>query len=133
MKISDRILSIVNNEGISIRYLEQSIGCSNGVLSRSIQKWTDISSIWLSKIIELYPAYNSAWLLTGSPPMIINGEDLPVVNNPGLQHPRCRECQMKDRLISSLQSHIKTQEKLIKRLEDEKCSEELEQKRKAVS
>lgn len=63
--ISFRINQIAEKEAISIRKLEQRIGCSNGVLSRAILKNTDISSIWVSKIIEEYPGYNSEWLLTG--------------------------------------------------------------------
>jgi hypothetical protein len=64
-KISDRLQKLIHQEGISIRALEQKIGCSNGVLSKSISKGTDISAVWLSKIIEAYPKYNATWLLTG--------------------------------------------------------------------
>lgn len=64
-KISDRILKIVDTEKISIRHLEQIIGCSNGVLSKSIKKGTDISTFWISKIIEVLPYYDANWLLTG--------------------------------------------------------------------
>lgn len=79
-KISDRILKIANRENISVRALEQKIGCSNGVLSKSIQKGTDISSLWVSKIIETMPQYNAQWLLTGKGEIILDfsigvGED----------------------------------------------------------
>ena len=74
--ISTRILKIIENESISVRRLEQKIGCSNGVLAKCVQKNTDISSIWVSKIIETNPKYNADWLLTG------NGEMLKSNNQP---------------------------------------------------
>jgi len=54
---------------------EQSIGCSNGVIGRCILKGTDISSVWLSKIIEVYPQYNARWLLTGKGNMILSSQN----------------------------------------------------------
>ena len=56
--------------GISARALEQSIGCSNGVISRCINKGTDISSQWVSKIIDTYSEVNPTWLLTGKGEML---------------------------------------------------------------
>ncbi len=70
MKISDRIALIVEEKGISIRSLEQSIGCSNGVISRYLSKGTDISSLWVSKIIETFQDINAEWLLTGQGVML---------------------------------------------------------------
>lgn len=63
--ISDRIALIIKEEGISIRAFEQHIGCSNGVISKCINKGTDISSLWVSKIIETFPKIDPKWLLTG--------------------------------------------------------------------
>lgn len=63
--ISDRISSLIKQKGISARALEQRIGCSNGVISRCISKGTDISSQWVSKIIESFDELNAEWLLTG--------------------------------------------------------------------
>lgn len=65
MNISDRLNLLIKEKGTSIRALEQTIGCSNGVLSRCINKNTDISSVWVSKIIETYKDVNPRWLLTG--------------------------------------------------------------------
>ena len=63
--ISDRIAILIKEKGISTRALEQAIGCSNGVISRCISKGTDISSLWVSKIIEIHNDINPTWLLTG--------------------------------------------------------------------
>jgi phage repressor protein C with HTH and peptisase S24 domain len=68
--ISDRIKQLIDNEDISVRALEQKIGCSNGVISKCILKGTDINSNWVSKIIESFPHYSSEWLLTGNGLMI---------------------------------------------------------------
>jgi transcriptional regulator with XRE-family HTH domain len=64
-KIIDRILKIIEAEKMSTRHFEQIIGCSNGVLAKAILKKTDIQSIWVSKIIEMFPVYDAKWLLTG--------------------------------------------------------------------
>jgi len=61
--IGERINELAINEGLSIRKLEMNIGCSNGVLSKSVKKGTDISSLWLSKIIEIYSKYSAEWIL----------------------------------------------------------------------
>lgn len=68
--ISDRIALIIKEEGISIRAFEQHIGCSNGVISKCINKGTDISSLWVSKIIETFPEIDPKWLLTGEGTML---------------------------------------------------------------
>lgn len=68
--ISDRIALIIKEEGISIRAFEQHIGCSNGVISKCINKGTDISSLWVSKIIETFPKIDPKWLLTGEGTML---------------------------------------------------------------
>lgn len=140
-KISDRLLKIINNEGISVRSLEQKIGCSNGVLAKCIQKGTDISSLWLSKLIEILPKYNAEWLLTGNGDLFnkkdqISGEYLieePRVGYAGSPERGCDELRrMKDELIDSLRQQIETQSKLIGHLEEGKRPEEW-QKRKAAS
>jgi phage repressor protein C with HTH and peptisase S24 domain len=41
------------------------IGASNGMIGRAISKGTDITSEWLSKIIDNYPDVRAEWLLTG--------------------------------------------------------------------
>ena len=68
--ISDRIALLLKEKGLSTRAIEQQIGCSNGVIARCISKGTDISSQWVSKIIETNKDINPLWLLTGEGSML---------------------------------------------------------------
>ena len=68
--ISDRIALFAKEKGLSIRAIEQQIGCSNGVLARCVSKGTDISSSWVSKIIETYKDLSPNWLLIGEGAML---------------------------------------------------------------
>ena len=77
-KISDILSTIIENEGISTRSFEQQIGCSNGVISRCISKGTDISSLLVSKIIEVFPKYNSHWIMTGRGYMLNSDSTIPL-------------------------------------------------------
>ena len=62
--------AIAKNEGISISALESKIGASKGVLSRALNKNTDIQVRWLVKLVENYPHYNPEWILTGKGAML---------------------------------------------------------------
>lgn len=62
----ERISQLASNEGITIGALERRIGASKGVLSRAIQKNTDIQAKWIGKIVENYPLYSAEWLVSGS-------------------------------------------------------------------
>lgn len=70
--ILSRIQEIALNEGIGIGALERSIGASKGVLSRAIKNGTDIQSKWISILVENYPQYSPAWVLTGEGNMILD-------------------------------------------------------------
>lgn len=85
--ILHRIEKIAVNEGIKITSLEKIIGASKGVLSRAINNGTDIQSKWVQLVVENYPQYSEAWLLTGRGSMIkdntltlIEAEGTPFVN-----------------------------------------------------
>ena len=56
---------IAEGEGMNITSLEKSIGASKGVLSRAINKGSDIQSKWLIALIEKFPNYNYEKLLKG--------------------------------------------------------------------
>ena len=138
-KISDRLEKIVKNEGISVRAFEERIGCSNGVLAKSIAKGTNVSTIWLSKIIEIMPEYNAAWLLTGKGAMIIEKE-IHRVEEPSEEYvtsapsSSCEKCKIKDELIGSLKREVDTQGQFIKHLvESDTRPVEPVQKRKESS
>jgi uncharacterized small protein (DUF1192 family) len=76
MSILQRIQQIADNESITVGFLEKKIGASKGVLSRAINKGTDIQSKWLQVIVENYPLYSSTWLLTGKGEMLQNTPNL---------------------------------------------------------
>ena len=76
--ISNRIGQIIKDRGISTRAFEQQIGCSNGVISKCINKGTDISSQWVTKIIETFVEINPRWLLTGEGSMLVDGGAAPT-------------------------------------------------------
>ena len=78
--ISNRIGQIIKDRGISTRAFEQQIGCSNGVISKCINKGTDISSQWVTKIIETFVEINPRWLLTGEGSMLVDEGAAPTPN-----------------------------------------------------
>ena len=80
--ISDRIGQIIKDRGISTRAFEQQIGCSNGVISKCINKGTDISSQWVTKIIETFVEINPRWLLTGEGSMLSVDVPSPFSSSP---------------------------------------------------
>lgn len=79
--ITERIKLIADNEGIKITQLEDKIGASKGVLSRSLKNGTDIQSKWLTLLVENYPRYNAMWLLTGKGEMIQGKASPDSINN----------------------------------------------------
>ncbi len=135
-KIIDRLNYYIENKGISLNSFDKSMGLSNGYIGKQIKNKASIGGDVLEKISCAYVDLNIEWLITGKggmlksfygTPEIIISEEKP----PG--YTGCKDCKMKDELIASLRGQIKTQDKLIKHLEGEKCSEEIEQKRKAAS
>lgn len=64
-KIIQNIEQIIAQEGITVGQFERSIGASKAVISRAIANGTDIQSKWISAIVENYPQYSPAWLVTG--------------------------------------------------------------------
>lgn len=86
--ILSRIKEIASNEGITIGTLEHQLGASKGVLSRAINKGTDIQSKWLQVLVENYPQYSSRWLMTGKGDMLIRKEPESKINTGNPQaHP----------------------------------------------
>lgn len=108
---SDNLAAFLNKKGISIRALEQQIGCSNGVISRSINKGTDISSQWASKIIEIYPDLNPTWLLLGKGEMLLS--------NPTSTAENTTTQYLETRPQSDVWAYIKDKDREIGRLNQE--------------
>ena len=74
MQLNDRIRELIQNEGISVRALEKSIGASDGVISKALRTGTDISAKWIVAISENYPQYSLDWLVGGHGHMLIASE-----------------------------------------------------------
>lgn len=72
-----RLSQFIKNQGISVRYFEQSISASDGMIRRAINNNSDIQCKWLSIIAENYPQLNLIWLITGKGPMLHSQEEVP--------------------------------------------------------
>jgi hypothetical protein len=95
-----RIKEIAEKEGVTVGFIEKQIGASKGVLSRAIKNNTDIQAKWLQTIVENYPGYSAAWLLTGE---VDNG----IVADPSHAYSApCPQCEQKDQRITDLQETI---------------------------
>lgn len=112
MSLLKRLQELVENEKISLTYLEQKIGASKGVLSRAVKKNTDIQAKWLIEIVENYPQYNAEWLLTGK------GEMLKESIRPEEQFSGTEKSLM-DKLLESNGKLIKFQQQEIEQLKKE--------------
>lgn len=66
----NRLSQFIQNQEISVRAFEQSIGASDGMVRRAINNHTDIQSKWLSLIADNYPQLSLDWLLTGRGSML---------------------------------------------------------------
>ena len=66
----ERLSQFIQNQGISVRSFEQSIGASDGMIRRAINNHTDIQSKWLLPIADNFPHLNIDWLITGRGPML---------------------------------------------------------------
>lgn len=120
MNIVFRIKQIADKEGIKITQLEEKLGASKGVLSRSLKNNTDIQSKWLTLLVENYPQYNPGWLLTGTGEMILNnnGENSNIVSEPILKYGKCKYCEEKERLIKEKEERIQELKETILILKD---------------
>jgi hypothetical protein len=107
--IIDRIREFIENNNISIRQFEISIGASNGLISNAIKKGTDIQSKWISKIIEIYKI-NPIWILTGEGEMLrAAGQGQPPHKMAQKEEPKppgCPLCAEKDKIINQLEKMI---------------------------
>lgn len=67
--ITERVKHLADLEGITIADLERRIGASQGTINKAINKKSDLSSKWLSQIMDCFPSYSAKWLLTGKLPI----------------------------------------------------------------
>ena len=110
--ISDRIGQIIKDRGISTRAFEQQIGCSNGVISKCINKGTDISSQWVTKIIETFVEINPRWLLTGEGSMLVDEGAAPTANGAQPVTNDAGAAQMVDRMLEMAKEIGRLQEQV---------------------
>ncbi len=126
---SDNISIFLKAKGLSARALEQQIGCSNGVISRCISKGTDISSQWVSKIIETYPDINPSWLLSGIGDMYLNPQTRQEViptNKPDITYGLLEYLKLKDQEIGNLREEIGKLKATIEIMEKEKAAKNIQ-------
>ena len=88
MQLNDRIRELIQNEGISVRALEKSVGASDGVISKALRTGTDISAKWIVAISENYPQYSLDWLVGGHGHMLIGSEPEPEDKEQGVFMPQ---------------------------------------------
>lgn len=128
--IKKRILQYIDTLGISKRDFYVKTGISRGTLESN----TGITEETVAKFIAVFPEISPGWLLTGIGAREKLEEVLPgVMDGPPPCYSVCRDCKMKDEIITSLKGQVKTLERLATRLDAEISSIEVEQKRKAVS
>lgn len=65
MSVASRLKLIADENGLSLRKLSVSIGKTEGYLSVSLRKDTEVGSEALANILHKYPQYNIEWVLTG--------------------------------------------------------------------
>lgn len=82
--ILDIIQSYLAENHISIRSFEQSIGASNGVISRALKKHTDIQSKWMSNIFDVYPEIKRRIMKEGQ-------LEAGIVEDPGVEYKKRNE------------------------------------------
>lgn len=79
MKITERILQILEYKGISKYKFHKDLGLSNGFLDKS----RDIGTDKYAKILEYFPDINPTWLLTGEGEMLRDKGEVTVISGGG--------------------------------------------------
>jgi len=136
MKAINRLYQYFDYKKIKPTRLEKESGLSNGYLGIQLKREADLGSGVIEKIVNNCRDLDIEWLITGRGKMLHEFYDPPELSQAYAKEPeyvRCERCIQKDELNKSLKDQVKVLKKLVKNLEDEKCSEETEQKRKAVS
>lgn len=77
----ERLSQFIKNQGISVRYFEQIISASDGMIRRAITNKTDIQSKWIKNIADNYPDLNLEWLLTGKGEMLKHNQIVGDINH----------------------------------------------------
>jgi hypothetical protein len=120
--IKQRILHFVDTLNISRRDFYAITGISRGTLESS----TSITEDTLAKFIAIYHNVNPVWLLSGASTMLLPQPSVseptecapPPVPPPKKPPGACAECLLRDKIISSLEQTVASQQKTIATLEE---------------
>lgn len=69
-KILLRIHQFADNQGLSIREIERSIGVTNGLIAGAIRNNREIGSDKVENILQTYEQLSAEWLLRGEGEML---------------------------------------------------------------
>jgi hypothetical protein len=136
MKAINRLYQYFEYKRIKPTRLEKESGLSNGYLGVQLKRDADLGSGIIEKIADNCRDLNIEWLITGKGKMLRDFNDPPELastQEKPTKYGGCDKCKMKDEIIGSLKSQVKTLERFISHIEKEKSSNEVEQKRKAAS
>ncbi len=112
-----RIFTVISErENVTIGALEKMLGASKGVLSRAINKGTDVQSKWLVMLIKKFPNYNYDKMLRGEFSTVFD-----IAEEPGSKYHNSEESvlSLKQQLIDKNRI-IQLQDEKIAVLESEK-------------
>jgi repressor LexA len=70
MKAIERVLKIIDYQGLNNSSFEKKISVSNGYIAKQMNRNADLGEGVLLKILENSPDINPEWLLTGKGPML---------------------------------------------------------------
>lgn len=66
-----RIKTFIEYKGISVRKFEIALGMANGAIHNATVKGSSLTSQWITKMLEVFPEVNPAWLMTGQGNMLV--------------------------------------------------------------
>ena len=108
----DRVKTIIDYEGISVRLFEKNINATQGVINKAIQNNTDIKGSLLISIVENYTHISPIWLLTGKGGMLLSSE---VEAVSGIEKTKeCEKCEVLKEKIDLLEKLVESKDDTIK-------------------
>lgn len=115
--IKENILYFADSLNISRREFYRKINVSRGTLESA----SGITEEILSKFIATYPEINLQWLILGKGEMYQDNKlnNNPLYNKTQIEQKKCEKCEEKERIISSQQQTIETQQQLISFLHEQ--------------
>lgn len=93
LKPINRLIEFSKYKGLTKKSFEIEMGLSNGQLSNSERRGSDIGAELISKVEEKFPELNIHWLVTGKGNMLKDGPDQSI---------ELRECLKKKEQLADL-------------------------------